>query len=221
MKGFIEKQAGKLDMKKLLHFIWKLLLVVLYLIVFALGGCQKKEDVEASMKTTSLHAVVKDLTPPVISSTQDVYNIKLGTAFQLQDEITVMDNMDGELAFQCVDSFDVHKAGQYILQITAKDASGNTASKNITVNVVSDTSTPKKEDPVNPPAEAPASSVPATVPPVQPGITSKSYLFTDGYTISNVAQVCQADLLASGRGGSCHPITDEHGIYIGMELILQ
>lgn len=220
MMGFIKKQVSKIDVKKLLHFVCQLLLVALYLIVLALGGCQKKEDVEPSKKTASLHAVVKDLTPPVISSTQDVYNIKLGTAFQLQDEITVMDNMDGELAFQCADSFDVHKAGQYILQITAEDASGNTASKNITVNVVSAASNPKK-DLVNPPAQAPASSVPATVPPVQPGITSKSYLFTDGYTISNVAQVCQADLLASGRGGSCHPITDEHGIYIGMELILQ
>lgn len=210
-----------MNVKKLLHFIWQLLLVALYLIVLALGGCQKEEDEEASMKTASLHAVIKDLTPPVISSTQDVYNIKLGTAFQLQDEITVMDNMDGELAFQCADSFDVHKAGQYILQITAEDASGNTASKNITVNVVSAASNPKKEDPINPPAEAPEAPEPIPEPPVQQGITSKSYLFTDGYTISNVAQVCQADLLASGRGGSCHPITDEHGIYIGMELRLQ
>lgn len=221
MKGFIEKQVGKIDVKKLLHFIWQLLLVALYLIVLALGGCQKKENIEASRKTATLHATVKDLTPPVISSTKDVYNIELGTAFQLQDEITVMDNMDGELAFQCIDNFDVHKAGQYILQITAEDTSGNKAAKNITVNVIGSVSDPRSENTVNPPAPAPESSAPALDHPVQPGITSKEYLFTDGYTISNVAQICQADLLASGRGGSCHPITDENGIYIGMQLNLQ
>lgn len=46
----------------------------------------------------------------------------------------------------------------------------------------------------------------------------KYFLFKDGYTMMNVAEVCSNELKNLNRKGMCSPIQDENGIYLGMKL---
>ena len=48
---------------------------------------------------------------------------------------------------------------------------------------------------------------------------NKDFLFTDGYTMENVADAAYAYLKASGRAGSCIPIKNSEGVYLGMRVV--
>lgn len=47
----------------------------------------------------------------------------------------------------------------------------------------------------------------------------KDFLFKDGYTMDNVSDAAYAYLKASGKPGSCVPLKDSEGIYIGMRVV--
>ena len=49
---------------------------------------------------------------------------------------------------------------------------------------------------------------------------SKDFLFSDGYTMSNVSEAAIEYLRASGKAGECVPLKDENGIYIGMRVTI-
>ena len=48
---------------------------------------------------------------------------------------------------------------------------------------------------------------------------NKDFLFKDGYTMENVTEAATAYLKASGRSGSCIPLKNKDGIYIGMRVV--
>lgn len=58
--------------------------------------------------------------------------------------------------------------------------------------------------------QQPSSSTPVT----------RDYLFSQGYDMSSAPSACQTALMASGRSGSCTPLQDSNGIYLGMRLVL-
>lgn len=58
--------------------------------------------------------------------------------------------------------------------------------------------------------QQPRSSTPVT----------RDYLFSQGYDMSSAPSACQSALMASGRSGSCTPLQDSNGIYLGMRLVL-
>lgn len=60
------------------------------------------------------------------------------------------------------------------------------------------------------PTQQPSSSTPVT----------RDYLFSQGYDMSSAPSACQSALMASGRSGSCTPLQDSNGIYLGMRLVL-
>lgn len=47
----------------------------------------------------------------------------------------------------------------------------------------------------------------------------KDFLFKDGYTMENVTDAAYAYLKASGKAGSCIPLKNDEGIYIGMRVV--
>lgn len=49
--------------------------------------------------------------------------------------------------------------------------------------------------------------------------SNKDFLFTEGYTMENVAQAAQDYLSTSGYAGECTPIKDSDGVYLGMRVI--
>lgn len=199
--------------------------MLLFLLITLLGGCtNQKETMEQKQHPVKLSVSVKDLTPPVIYCSKDSITVNLGTVFLLDDIITVKDNVDGPIGYECQGSFDINKAGQYILLIKAVDHAGNSSSKNITISVIDPTPI---APPVDQPKQQPSSTPNETsepekspTPSVDSSIISRDYLYSDGYTMESASSACSNDLHSSGRSGSCDPITDEHGIYLGMHLTL-
>lgn len=47
----------------------------------------------------------------------------------------------------------------------------------------------------------------------------KDFLFTEGYTMDNVTDAAYSYLKASGKAGSCIPLKNDEGIYIGMRVV--
>lgn len=48
---------------------------------------------------------------------------------------------------------------------------------------------------------------------------NKDFLFTDGYTMDTVTEAAYAYLKESGKSGSCIPLKNSEGIYIGMRVV--
>lgn len=48
---------------------------------------------------------------------------------------------------------------------------------------------------------------------------NKDFLFADGYTMDNVTEAAYAYLKESGKSGSCIPLKNSEGIYIGMRVV--
>ena len=111
---------------KLLHFLWQLLLAIGLALVLGLGGCADQVDAPSkeSSDDTKISIRIKDLTSPQII-VENEYLLNQGDEFNLQNHVKVIDNLDGEIGYECEGSFDTSKSGQYILLLTAKDAAGN------------------------------------------------------------------------------------------------
>ena len=147
-----------------------------------------------------------------------------------------------------IDKLNKNKTGTYKLVIKAWDTSGNTASKKLTV-IIKDTKKEQeekqKEEEEEKQREAErqqqqsvqqsqatstndnVSSYPATSnsssqtqQPSSSTPVTRDYLFSQGYDMSSAPSACQSALLASGRSGSCTPLQDSNGIYLGMRLVL-
>lgn len=56
--------------------------------------------------------------------------------------------------------------------------------------------------------------------PISSTPVTRDYLFSQGYDMSSAPSACQSALMASGRSGSCTPLQDSNGIYLGMRLVL-
>ena len=82
-------------------------------------------------------------------------------------------------------------------------------------------STQSSQSVQQPVQQAPQQSqiTPTPAQPSRPKPSNKQYLFSQGYDMSSAPSACQNDLLSSGHSGSCTPIQDSDGIYLGMQLI--
>lgn len=214
------KAALKTWFHKLLHLLWQMLLAIGLLLIMALGGCDNQENdtSEEPLGEAKISVRIKDLTSPMIVAEEE-YSLNQGDAFRLQDHVKVIDNMDGEIGFECEGSFDTSKSGQYILLLTATDTAGNESEKNVTIHVKA--LMPDTSQVITPPLIR----QPEVTEVEQPGkpqaeVYSRDYLYTDGYTMSSASESCSSDLHASGRSGRCDPIMNTDGIYIGVHLEL-
>ncbi|MBI4068087.1 DUF5011 domain-containing protein [Candidatus Kaiserbacteria bacterium] len=94
----------------------------------------------AEEKTRSV-SVVNDITSPVIAITgSSTVQVELGGAY-FDQGATALDNADGSLPVVATSSVNTDIAGGYIVEYSAKDSSGNTASASRVVNVA-DTKAP-------------------------------------------------------------------------------
>lgn len=135
------------------------------------------------------------------------------------------------------------------LVIEATDKSGNVSKKKIKINInekkvekedvktendedkekhdasseqhIQESSTQSSQSVQQPVQQAPQQSqiTPTPTQPSRPKPSNKQYLFSQGYDMSSAPSACQSDLLSSGYTGSCTPIQDSDGIYLGMQLI--
>ena len=86
---------------------------------------------------------------------------------------------------------------------------------------IQESSTQSSQSVQQPVQQAPQQSqiTPTPAQPSRPKPSNKQYLFSQGYDMSSAPSACQNDLLSSGYSGSCTPIQDGDGIYLGMQLI--
>ena len=120
------------------------------------------------------------------------------------------------------------------LEITAIDVSGNKSAAKLTIKIKEEEKhkDKKEESRVNNAATVPPQNqdnkkddspikpnehLPKAENKLKPA--GKEYLFSDGWDMSSAPNQCQIDLQNSGVSGSCIPIQDDKGIYLGMKLI--
>ncbi len=176
------------------------------------------------------NVTVVDTTPPVITLENNDFVFEVNEMKDMNEYFSVSDNYDKEkdIQIEIEGDLNINKVGLYDVKIVATDSSKNTSSQSIKIKI-NDTKKEKEEkrkqeeqnrQQSNNQVNNEYSGGASYVAPVNPSITSRDYLFSDGYDMSSAPSACQADLIASGMAGSCIPIQDENGIYLGMRLVI-
>lgn len=191
---------------------------------------------------------VKDEVAPVIKLKINNLEILKGDDINYLDYVeSVVDDKDGdlfeELKYEEIDSSII---GEQSIIYSVSDSAGNSSQEILTIlikekeieeeNIQPTTSEPtenKKNPTANNPNHSTGSNNTPKVEetPKKPsqeetpktgnetsGKIVKYFLFSDGYTMMNVADVCAAELRKTNKTGMCSPIQDENGIYLGMKL---
>lgn len=190
--------------------------------------------------TYKTKAMITDKTKPVISAKNELaFTIgdrheAVRSYFKVSDPIDPVE----DITITLLGKINWQKAGSYKVTAIAKDKSGNESRKTITFILKEK---PKKEESKSASENGQEESKPkASVSEKKekkesdgdtggekinekvdkPVISNKDYLFSDGFDMDSAASVCQADLLSSGKGGSCIPLKNAEGEYVGMRLTL-
>ena len=178
----------------------------------------------------------KDTKKPEITLSYSKIDIEQGeTIDYMKYVVSAEDDKDGDLKDKVkYNEVDTNQVGDAVITYSVEDKAGNVARKSLTVVIhekeeeqeePEQTETQSQQQTVQqaPSQQQPAQDTPTTTtPPVQPSLPPETryFYFSDGYTMDNVASACQAALNSSGRSGSCTPIQDSDGIYLGMRLDL-
>lgn len=195
----------------------------------------------------TVEANIVDSVKPVIKVKDDSLTFEVGEMKGINNYYSMSDNYDAskdvKVKVKNIDKLNKNKTGTYKLVIKAWDTSGNTASKKLTV-IIKDTKKEQEEkqkeeerqqqqqqsqqtqapstNTNNSVSNSPATSNSSaqTQQPSSSTPVTRDYLFSQGYDMSSAPSACQTALMASGRSGSCTPLQDSNGIYLGMRLVL-
>ena len=222
------------DRKKKRKSLWSVILITL----FSLGGIkliyENKDTLSSFFNSSSQNLPKKDMTPPTLVLKKSNIEIIQGDKIDIAGNIkSAYDSTDGDLTEEVsFNKIDTKELGEHKIIYTVTDHAGN---KKISCLDVLVKEAPKETDTDDSSSSAPIYSTENTsennteetqkpsveVPPPEPVEPSTQYfLFSDGYTMDNVANACTSALKSSGRSGMCSPIQDDDGIYLGMRLDL-
>lgn len=192
--------------------------------------------------------IVKDEEAPIIKLKIEELEITKGDDINYLEYVeSVEDKVDGNLLEELkYEQIDTTNAGEQSIVYSVSDKSGNTSQAVLKVIIKEKEEQPEEETPEEnkstesrktpPKVETNNNSGATTQPkqeqtPQQPkqdeqpkqenntsGKIVKYFLFSDGYTMFNVADACASELKKTNRTGMCSPIQDENGIYLGMKL---
>ena len=195
---------------------------------------------------TKEELLVKDEVAPVIKlKVKDIEILKGDDINYLEYIESVIDNNDGDLLDKVTyEEIDTSNIGEYSIIYSVSDKAGNSSQEIINVlikepeivedqpkeesqtnnktsnqkqsNSKSNQTTPKEEPKQEQPSQPENNNNNENKPTNNKII--KYFLFSDGYTMTNVAEVCAEELKKTNRTGMCSPIQDENGIYLGMKL---
>lgn len=175
---------------------------------------------------------VKDIEPPKIKIKEDILelNYEEYEQYNFSNFITVTDNYDKQPEVK-ITIDDITDIGKYMVKIDANDSKGNTAKKEFHL-LIKESESFGEEMQENEILSQDEHNQQKTEESQQQEINSntdsnksvignkknKDFLFSNGYTMDNVSEVCQSELFSSGYSGRCIPLKDANGIYIGMRL---
>ena len=189
--------------------------------------------------------IVKDEEAPIIKLKTEELEVTKGDDINYIEYVeSVEDKVDGDLIEELkYEEMDTSNVGEQSIVYSVSDKSGNTSQAILKVIVKEQEAPEEPETPEEnkstesrktPPkgesnnkntgtTQQPQQEQPKQEePPKQENNTSgkvvKYFLFSDGYTMLNVADACASELKKTNRTGMCSPIQDENGIYLGMKL---
>lgn len=178
-------------------------------------------DENGNKKEFAVLITVEDNIYPIISLVKNSIEITLGEDIDLDSLVfECYDEVEGELEYMIIEPSN-YFIGSNEVEYVVKDKNNNTTSVILDVLVkevinVPDTSNNSNNSANN--GSSDTSSNTNNQNSSSSTISSKKFLFSDGYTMSNVYQVCSSELSKVSSGG-CYPIYD-NGLIIGMELIV-
>lgn len=191
--------------------------------------------------------IVKDEEAPIIKLKIEELELTKGDDINYIDYVeSVIDKVDGNLIDELkYEEIDTSIVGEQSIVYSVNDKSGNTSQAILKVivkekeepenqeNIPENNSTENRQTPPKvesnqknnttntTPKEEPKQTQPVQETPKNDnnsGKIVKYFLFSDGYTMMNVADACASELKKTNRTGMCSPIQDENGIYLGMKL---
>ena len=181
--------------------------------------------------------IVKDEEAPIIKLKIEELELTKGDDINYINYVeSVIDKVDGNLIDELkYEEIDTSIVGEQSIVYSVNDKSGNTSQAILKVivkekeepenqeNIPENNSTENRQTP--PKVESnQKNNTTNTTPKETPkndnnsGKIVKYFLFSDGYTMMNVADACASELKKTNRTGMCSPIQDENGIYLGMKL---
>lgn len=181
--------------------------------------------------------VSDDIKPELVLSSKNE-TVTVNSSVDLRQYIvSATDNIDGDLITEVkFDTLDTSVTGTQNIKYTVKDSSGNYASSEIvfTVNDVQQTApaadnTPSSADTAVH-SENKKTSESSTADSdrntnrdsetSKNSVNGKTFLFTDGYDMSNVMSACASTLSQANVSGTCQPLYDSNGIIIGAKIVV-
>lgn len=168
-----------------------------------------------------------DLIAPVLTLNKDSVEITEGDEIDYKSYIeSAMDDVDGDITNKVLYfEIDTTKVGESTITYYVLDSSNNMSKKELKVIIKKQDKEPPEMN--NKPTEEAkqnnntnsntSSNKPQNKPEIKEKIT-KYFLFSDGYTMSNVVDACANELKKLSVAGTCTPLTDSNGIYLGMKL---
>lgn len=191
--------------------------------------------------------IVKDEEAPIIKLKIEELELTKGDDINYIDYVeSVIDKVDGNLIDELkYEEIDTSIVGEQSIVYSVNDKSGNTSQAILKIivkekeepenqeNIPENNSTENRQTPpkvesnqknnttTTTPKEEPKQTQPVQETPKNDnnsGKIVKYFLFSDGYTMMNVADACASELKKTNRTGMCSPIQDENGIYLGMKL---
>lgn len=221
--------------KKKKRKIWLSVILVAILSLSGIKFAYENQDKLSSFFNSSTQNLPKkDTTPPTLILKESNIEIIQGDKIDIAGNIkSAYDSTDGDLIKKVTfNKIDTKVLGEHKIIYTVVDHAGN---KKISCLDIFVKEAPRETDTDDSSSSAPIYSTENTSenhteetqkpsvesPPPEPVKPSTQYfLFSDGYTMDNVANACTSALKSSGRSGMCSPIQDDDGIYLGMRLDL-
>ena len=162
--------------------------------------------------------IVKDEEAPIIKLKIEELELTKGDDINYIDYVeSVIDKVDGNLIDELkYEEIDTSIVGEQSIVYSVNDKSGNTSQAILKV-IVKEKEEPENQENI---PENNSTENRQTTPKNDnnSGKIVKYFLFSDGYTMMNVADACASELKKTNRTGMCSPIQDENGIYLGMKL---
>lgn len=238
----------KYKKKRIILFILLITIILISISIYlCVSNTPRKDKVETNKSTNN--EVIEDQTAPEIKLNIDNIEIMRGGDIDYLKYIeSVIDDIDGDLMSKLTYvEIDTSLVGEQKIIYNVSDSSGNTSQAIIKVNILekeipidnssqqlsSSNPEPPTQDEITPSSNS--GSVNSTKPSDETKIPShnqtqtnssqetivKYFLFSDGYTMLDVSDICATELKKTNRTGMCSPIQDENGIYLGMKLVVE
>lgn len=197
----------------------------LFILIISLFIFNKLNNTKIDEKKEDQIIEAMDITPPILTLNEESIEITEGDEIDYKSYIdSAIDDVDGDVTDKVLYfEIDSSKIGDSEIIYYVLDNSNNMTQTKLKVIVKEKPKEIVENKPIE--EQKPSNNTNATENKKQPENKSendekitKYFLFSEGYTMNNVVDACASELKRLNRAGSCTPLMDSSGIYLGMKL---